>query len=54
MSKRKLNGFEKRELIGKSYWEDPRWKKVRKLRKENKHGEANNIVFKIRASWGLE
>jgi hypothetical protein len=51
--KRKLDGFEKRELLGDAYWKDKRWKKVTKLRDEGKMLEANSLVFKIRESWGL-
>lgn len=47
------DGFEKREALGDNYWKDPRWKKVNKLRKENKHLEANGLVGEIRYSWGL-
>jgi len=49
-----MNGFEKRELLGNKYWNDPRWKKVRELRKQKMHIEANSLVFKIRETYGLE
>lgn len=52
--KKKLDGFEQREQAGKGYWEDPRWKKVEKLRKKGKHCEANGLVFDIRSSWGVD
>lgn len=54
MSKRELNGFEQRELLGKKYWDDPRWKTVRKLRDEGKQSEANGLVMIIRDSWGVD
>ena len=47
-------GFEQRELVGNAYWEDARWKEVERLRKENKHSEANSLVFRIRESWGVD
>ena len=50
-----MNGFEQREVAGATgYWEDPRWKEVKKLRNENKHSEANTLVFKIRSDWGVD
>lgn len=48
------DGFEKREEISKDYWSDPRWAKVKSLRKEGKQAEANGLVFEIRGSWGLD
>lgn len=54
MSDRELNGFEQREIVGDAYWEDPRWEEVRKLRDENKQSEANDLVMKIRDSWGVD
>ena len=48
------DGFAQREALGDSYWKDPRWKKVKKLRKEGKDLEANHLVFEIRESWGVE
>lgn len=50
----KKNGFEKREQLGDKYWQDSRWKKVRKLRSQNKQLEANGLVGQIRYNWGLE
>jgi len=53
--KRKEDGFKQRERVAKlGYWEDKRWKKVNKLRKNNKLNEANSLVFKIRNSWGVD
>jgi hypothetical protein len=49
-----MDGFEQRELIGDDYWDDPRWKQVRKLRKQNKLSEANSLVFEIRESYGVD
>ena len=49
-----MNGFEKREALGEAYWADKRWKKVSKLRSKGKDAEANFLVGKIRASWGVE
>ena len=49
-----MNGFEARELLGDAYWDDPRWKKVKELRKKGKDLEANGLVSVIRHSWGLE
>jgi hypothetical protein len=50
-------GFEQRELIGKDYWDDPRWKEVAKLRDtgtpENM-AKANGLVFAIRYDWGVD
>lgn len=50
----KIDGFTARELLGNAYWDDSRWKKVAKLRKENKQLEANSLVLEIHRSWGLE
>ena len=50
----KEDGFEARERLGQSYWDDPRWKKVEELRKEGKQAEANGLVFQIRDSWGID
>ncbi len=51
--KKKKNGFEQREEVAKlGYWDDPRWKKVSKLRREDKMSEANGLVMAIRDSWG--
>ena len=49
-----MDAFEARELLGQAYWDDPRWKKVYELRAQEKHLEANSLVYEIRASWGLE
>lgn len=49
----KLDGFEQRELLGKAYLEDPRWKEVERLNKEGKTKEAGSLVCQIRISWGL-
>jgi hypothetical protein len=54
MKNRKVNGFEAREQLGNLYWDDPRWQEVDRLRKENKHSQANSLVFEIRLSWGVE
>ena len=51
--KREKNGFEKREELGPNYWQDDRWKKVKKLRIAHKDTEANGLVCEIRADWGL-
>lgn len=51
---KKMNGFEKREALGDAYYKDPRWKKVNRLREENKDSEANGLVGRIRQDWGLE
>lgn len=48
------DGFEQREALGDAYWDDPRWKKVLKLRKQKKDSEANCLVFEIRRSWGVD
>ena len=50
---KKLDGFEKREIVGDKYWEDKRWKKVEKLRKSGKNLKANGLVIEIRRSWGV-
>ena len=43
-------GFEAREQAAKfGYWEDPRWKKVRRLRDKEEHSKANGLVFEIRS-----
>lgn len=54
MNDQKMDGFEQRELLGDTYWDDPRWKIVSKLREEEKHSEANGLVLKIRSDWGIE
>lgn len=48
-----MDGFEKREQCPE-YWDDPRWKKVKRLRDMNKQVEANSLVYKIRGDWGME
>ena len=50
--KKKLDGFEKREQ-NPNYWDDKRWKKVDKLRKQGKDVEANGLVSNIRYDWGM-
>ena len=52
MTKREC-GFEKRELKP-SYWGDPRWQEVSRLRADGKQPEANNLTFKIREDWGMD
>jgi hypothetical protein len=54
MKNKTKDGFEKRELAGPAYWKDSRWKEVLRLRKEGKQAEANSVVFRIRADWGVE
>jgi hypothetical protein len=50
----KKNGFEKREQLAVfGYDDDPRWKKVIKLREKGKDSEANGLVGLIRSDWGL-
>ena len=51
---KRTDGFEQRERLGKNYYKDPRWKKVNKLRKDNKIPESNGLVMKIRADFALE
>lgn len=48
------NGFEKREALGDTYWQDSRWEKIKELRRQNKQAEANGLVGQIRHDWGLE
>ncbi|MFW6282281.1 MAG: hypothetical protein ACOC1O_05785 [bacterium] len=51
--KNKLDGFEQREQVSDfGYWDDPRWKEVRKLRKNG--NTANGLVMKIRSDWGVD
>jgi hypothetical protein len=64
----KIDGFEQREQLGPSYWKDPRWKKVGRLRfgarellkrnllKEAKTlvDESNGLVCEIHRSWGID
>jgi len=48
-------GIEKREQVIKhGYWEDKRWKEVKKLCDENKIQESNKLVIKIKSDWGVE
>lgn len=55
MGNRRECGFEARESVAKQgYWEDPRWKDVKRLRAEGKHAEANSLTFQIRGSWGID
>lgn len=49
----KADVFEQYEQLPISYHRDPRWEVVRELRKQNKHLEANGLVFQIRNSWGF-
>ena len=49
----KDNGFEEREKLGQSYWNDPRWEEVSKLRSKGLHIDANSLVFEIRKSWNI-
>lgn len=48
-----MDGFEKREACP-DYWKDPRWKEIKKLRKQEKNAEANSLVFQIRKDWRME
>jgi hypothetical protein len=48
-----MSGFKKRELLSDQYWKDPLWKEVRALRDKGRHSEANGLVCRIRAKWGL-
>ena len=49
-----METFEDREEAERNgYSEDVRWKKVRELRSQNKHSEANGLVFKIREDWWI-
>ena len=48
-----MNGFEKREQLGSTYWNDPRWDQVKKLRIEGKNLEANSLTFKIREDYDV-
>ncbi len=50
---KKKDGFVAREALGDAYWKDKRWKKVTKLRKQDKNLEANGLVMQIRDSWGI-
>lgn len=52
--KREKNGFEAREALGPDYWRDIRWARVRRLRTEEDHHQANALVMEIRRDWGLE
>ena len=53
MNQPKEDGFEARERVGDAYWDDPDWETVKKLRSENRHAEANSMVFRIRERWGV-
>lgn len=53
MKNKKLNGFEKRELLGKDYWNDHRWEEVRKLRMIGQNNKVNGLVCIIRNDWGI-
>lgn len=46
--------YEAYEALPSSYHKDPRWKEVRRLRKEGKHLKANGLVMRIRADYGFE
>lgn len=50
---RRQCGFEQRER-SPGYWDDPRWKEVKRLRDDGKHSEANGLTFQIRESWGVD
>lgn len=54
MKTKTIDGFEQREILSDSYWKDPRWKIVSDLRKQEKHAEANGLVFQIRSDWGVD
>lgn len=55
MTNKTMDGFEKREQVAKfGYWKDPRWKQVKKLRKENKIPESNRLVMEIRSDFDLD
>ena len=53
MEKKELDDFAKREMLGEVYYDDPRWEKVKELRKDEQHLKANDLVCAIRADWGL-
>ena len=53
LKNKELNGFEKREMLGKDYWNDSRWKEVRKLRTTGQNSKANGLVCAIRNDWGI-
>lgn len=63
-----MNGFEKREwsrdacsvksplvirMVDGAYWDDPRWKEVRKLREEGQDIKANGLVDVIKDDWHI-
>ena len=50
---RGMDGFEKRELLGDEYWEDPRWKEVSRLHADGETLKANGLVATIRSDWGV-
>lgn len=52
---KKIDAYEKREQVAQfGYWEDPRWKLVRELRKDGMIAKSNNLVLQIRSDYGLE
>lgn len=53
MTKKRQCGFEQREQ-SPGYWNDPRWKEVQRLRREDRQSEANHLTFQIRDSWGVD
>ena len=53
MKNKELNGFEKREMLGKKYWDDPRWEEVKKFRINGQNSRANGLVCVIRNDWGI-
>jgi len=52
--RKKLNAFEQREVIGRIYWDDPRWKEVTRLRVNGEDNKANSLVYQIRDSYGVD
>jgi hypothetical protein len=51
---KKQDTFDRYEQLPVSYHEDPRWKDVEKLRKENKFPESNDLALQIRTDYGFE
>jgi hypothetical protein len=49
-----MNGFKQREQVSKSYWKDPRWKEVDRLRKDKQIPKSNGLVMEIRSDFGLD
>ena len=49
----KEDAFDRYEQLPAAYHKDPRWKIVKKLRKEKKHTEANGLVLQIRGEYGF-